>query len=616
VSLGARGALAALFGLLLALTAVGAGAAERYGFATLGRLKYGPDFSHFDYANPDAPKGGEIVRWFQGSFDSLQPFLLKGVPAAGSNPFLAGGSLLTYESLMDPALDEPDSYYGLIAKSVEIPDDRQSVTFTLRPEARFHDGSPITAEDVVFSFQALQSEAANPVYRVLFRDIDGVRALAPDKVRFVFKPGVLTRDLPGYVATMPILSKAYYDGHDFAKTTLQPPLASGPYRIVAVDAGRSITYERVKDHWAKDLPVYRGRFNFDRIRFDYYRDRTIGLQALFAGKVDFREEFTSRDWATRYDTPAVHDGRIKREELPDRAPSGTQAFLFNLRRDKFADRRVREALLLAFDFEWTNSNLFYDAYKRTTSMFENSELAAKAPPTPDEIALLEPYRDRLPPEAFREPFTPPANHGKGDIRDHLRQASALLAEAGWSLRQGRRVSASGEPFEIEFLSYEQGFERIVLPYVQNLKRLGIEASFRLVEPAQYQQRVITFDFDAITNRYGGSLTPGVRLRSLWGSADADVPGGLNYAGVKDPAVDALIETCIAATTRAELTTAARALDRVVMWNYYMVPQWFNDTHRIAYWDIFGRPTVQPKYDLGFDTWWIDPKREARLADRR
>ena len=610
-----RAWLAAALGLLLALAGT-TEAAERHGFATLGRLKYGPDFAHFDYVNPEAPKGGEIVLWFQGTFDSVHPFLLKGVAGAGSNPFIAGGSLITFESLMVPAQDEPDSYYGLVARSVEIPDDRQSVTFTLRPEARFHDGSPITAEDVAFSFVSLQSDAANPIYRVLYRDIDRVQVLAPDRVRFVFKDGVLTRDLPAYAATMPILSKAYYRDRDFAKTTLEPPLASGPYRVAAVDAGRAITYERVKDYWARDLPVRRGQFNFDRIRFDYYRDRTIGLQALIAGKVDFREEFTSRDWATGYDAPPVKDGRIKREELPDFSPSGTQAFFLNTRRAKFQDRRTREALLLAFDFEWTNKNIFYGAYERTTSIFENSPLAAKAPPTPAELELLEPYRDELPPEVFTEPYRPPVSSGDGNIRDRLRHASRLLSEAGWGLKDGRRLNAKGEPFEIEFLSYNQGFERIVLPYVQNLKRLGIAASFRLVEPAQYEFRVNSFDYDVMTQRFGGSLTPGVELRNLWSAAYADVAGGRNYAGVREQAVDALIEKIIAAKTREELTAAAGALDRVVMWGHYLVPQWFNKTHRIAYWDIFGRPEIQPKYDLGFDTWWFDTEREARLADRR
>jgi len=601
--------------LLAALVAFAAAAEERHGFAVLGNLKYGPGFTHFDYVNPKAAKGGQVVLSFEGSFDSVTPFLLKGVAAAGSNPFIPGGSLITYESLMEKSDDEPDSYYGLIAKSVELADDGQSISFTLRPEARFHDGSRIGAEDVVFSFEILQSPAANPLYRVLFRDVVAAQALGPDKVRFVFRDGTVTRDLPTYVATMPILSKTYYQQHDFAKSTLEPPLASGPYRIAAVDSGRSITYERVTDHWGKDLPVYRGRYNFERVQWNYYRERTIALESLFAGQTDFREEFTSRDWATRYDVPAVRQGLIKREEPPDATPSGTQAFFLNSRRDKFQDRRVREALLLAFDFEWTNKTIFYGAYQRTTSIFENSELAAKDAPSAAELALLEPYRATLPPEALSQPYRPPADDS--DMRARLRQARKLLEEAGWRIEDNRLINAKGQPFTIEFLSFLQGFERIVLPYTENLKRLGIDASFRLVESAQYQNRIQSFDYDVITNRFGGTLTPGVELRNIWGSAAADVEGSRNYAGVKEPAVDALIEQVIAAKTRAELITATRALDRIVMWRHYLVPQWFNDTHRIAYWDVFGRPATKPKYALGFfDTWWIDPERKAQTLGRR
>lgn len=603
--------------LAATLATLTAEAEERHGFAVLGSLKYGPEFTHFEYADPEAPKGGELVLSFQGSFDSVTPFLLKGVSAAGSNPFIPGGSLITFESLMEKSNDEPDSYYGLIARSVELADDGRSISFTLRPEARFHDGSQITAEDVVFSFEALQSAAANPIYRVLFRDVVAAEALAPDRIRFIFREGAVTRDLPTYVSTMPILSKAYYQAHDFAQATLEPPLASGPYKVVAVDAGRSITYARVVDHWAKELPVYRGRYNFDRVRWDYYRDRTIALESLFAGKTHFREEFTSRDWATRYDVPAIRQGLIKRAEPPDETPSGTQAFFLNTRREKFQDRRVRKALLLAFDFEWTNKTIFYGAYKRTTSIFENSELAAKAPPTAAELALIEPYRDEVPAEVFTMPYVPPVNAGDGNIRQRLREAGNLLGQAGWRIKDNRLVNAAGEPFTIEFLSFLQGFERIVLPYAENLRRLGIDASFRLVESAQYQDRLIDFDYDVITNRFGGTLTPGVELRNTWGSEAATVEGSRNYAGIGEPVVDALIEQVIGAKSRDGLITATRALDRVVMWGHYLVPQWYNDTHRIAYWDFFGRPETKPKYALGFfDTWWIEPARKAQTLSRR
>jgi microcin C transport system substrate-binding protein len=416
---------------------------------------------------------------------------------------------------------------------------------------------------------------------------------------------------------MPILSKAYYRSREFNKTTLEPPLASGPYKVAKVDAGRSVTYERVRDHWAAGLPVYRGRYNFDKIRWDYYRERDIGLQAFFAGDVDFREEFTSRDWATRYDVPPVKKGLIKREQPPDATPSGTQAFFLNTRRKKFQDRRVREALLYAFDFEWTNERIFYGAYKRTRSIFENSELAAKEAPSAAELALLAPYRERLPVEALTKSYLPPANDGSGNIRGPLRKARKLLQAAGWRVVDGRLTDARGEAFEIEFLSFLQGFERIVLPYTRNLKRLGIEASFRRVESAQYQRRVQTFDYDVVTSRFGGTLTPGVELRNFWAASAVDVEGSRNYAGVRDPVVDALIERVIGAKSRDELTIATRALDRVVMWGHYLVPQWYLASHRIAYWDFFGRPSIKPKYALGFlDTWWIDAAKKADVLSRR
>ncbi len=604
---------------LACVLSLGAGAEERHGFAILGTLKYGPDFKHFDYVDPQAPKGGTVRLWFQGTFDSLNPFILKGVPAAGHNPFApSGGFLLPFENLMVASADEPDSYYGLVARSVELPPSREWVAFRLRPEARFHDGSRITAEDVVFSFETLKTNKfANPNYRVLYEDIVEARALAPDHVRFTFKAGAVTRDLASHVAVMPILSKAYYVQHDFAKASLEVPLSSGPYEVELVDPGRSITYRRVKDHWAKDLPAYRGRYNFDRLQWIYFRERTIGLQALFAGKLDFREEFTSRDWATRYDVPAVKDGRIIRELVADETPSGSQAFFLNTRREKFKDRRVRKALGLVFDFEWTNETIFHDAYLRTRSIFENSELAARAAPTPAELELLKPARGKLPDAAFEKPFLPPVNGGVRALRPNLRAARRLLEEAGWRIVDKLLVDREGNHFRIEFLSFLQGFERIVLPYTENLRRLGIEATFRLVEPSQYQRRLITFDYDVVTSRFVSSLTPGVGLRNFWSSTSARAEGSRNLAGVADPVIDSLVENVIAARNRDELRVATRALDRMVMWNHYLVPQWYLASHRIAYWDVFGRPESKPKYALGFlDTWWIDPAKRARIEASR
>ena len=585
-----------------------------HGFAVLGSLKYGPDFKHFDYVNPDAPKGGRLRLWYNGNFDSLNPFILKGHWAAGSNPFGVDGRLLTFETLMTGSVDEEDSYYGLIAGGVEIPDDRQSITFTLRAAARWHDGSAISSEDVAFSFDILKSKG-HPVYRILFKDISGAEVLGPRKIRFNFTKGALTRDLPATVAAMPVLSKAWYRDHDFTKTTMTPPMGSGPYRVEKVNPGRSITYVLVENHWARDLVVYRGRNNFRRITWDYYRDRDIALQSLFAGKIDFREDFTSRNWATKYDgVPAVKDGRLIKEVLPDHNPSGFQAFFLNTRRAKFTDRRVRQAVGLVFDFEWTNKNLFYGLYRRTYSIFQNSDMEAAGAPTGAELALLEHWREELPKEVFGEVYRAPKTKGSGNIRGQLRQAKKLLSAAGWKVKDGTLVNSAGKAFEIEFLSYGKAFERIVMPYIRNLEKLGISAHFRLVEPAQYQRRVQEFDFDITTFRNSSSLTPGLGLRSAWNSKTADMTGGRNYTGLKSPAVDALVEKIIQAENRGELRHATHALDRVIMWSHNLVPQWFKASHTIAYWDLFGRPAIKPRYARGvLDTWWWDTARAAKLG---
>lgn len=580
--------------LLIATAAAGEPAA-RHGLSTFGALNYAAGFAHFDYVAPDAPKGGALRMWALESYDSLNPFVLKGVPAAGVG--------LIYETLMTAADDEADAMYGLIAESAAMASDRSSVTFTLGPEARWSDGAPITAADVVFSFETLRAEG-HPSYRVLYRDIARIEALAPDRVRFSFAPGE-HRDLPLIAAGMPVLSEAYWSGRDFGATTLEPPVSSGPYRIETIDAGRSITYRRVADHWGRDLPVYRGRYNFDVIRFDYYRDRGIALEAFFAGEYDFREEYTSKSWATEYDKPPVRDGRVRRETLADETPSGVQAFFINTRRAKFADPRVREALNLAFDFEWTNENLFHGLYKRATSMFENSELAAKGPPSDAELALLEPWRADLPAALFEQGYMPPATDGSGHNRDNLREATRRLAEAGWRIVDGRAVDDAGSPFEIEFLMFENTFQRVVAPFVKNLERLGIDARMRIVDLANFQNRIDGFDYDIVVRRYVQPLTPGIEQRGMWGSAEADTRGGRNLSGVRDPIVDALIEAVVEAGSRAELVTAARALDRVLMWGYYVVPHWYKGSHNIAYWDKFDRPAIKPRYARGvIDTWWI------------
>ena len=590
-------------GLLIAAPAA-AGEAARHGLSIFGDLKYPPGFEHFDFVNPDAPKGGRLKLRNIGTFDSLNPYILKGEAAIGVG--------LIHAALMTRAGDEPDAQYGLIAESVELADDLGAVVFNLNPKARFHDGSPITAADVVYTFEALVGEG-HPAWRINFQNVVGAEALAPGRVRFTFKPGA-TRDLPIKVAAMPVLSKAYFETR-FAKTTLEPPLGSGPYRISEVQPGRSIAYQRVADYWARDLPVNRGRYNFDRIQFDYYRDRTSALLAFFAGEYDFREEFTSKSWATEYDDKnPVKDGRIKRDVLPDKSPSGVQAWFYNLRREKFADRRTRAALDLAFDFEWTNKNIFYGLYERTNSMFENSELAHDGPPGSEELALLEPFRGQVPDEVFERPFVPPSSAGKRGLRGNLRQAKKLLAEAGWTVKDGKLVDAAGEQMAIEFLIFQPTFERVLGPYVKNLKRLGIAASIRRVDPAQYINRAKSFDYDVITARHAMAETPGVELWNYFGSANANTSGSVNRAGIANPVVDALIEKALAAPNRAALITATRALDRVLMWNRYTVPQWFKGSHHIAYWDKYARPATKPDYARGvLDTWWLDEAKAAKLA---
>jgi microcin C transport system substrate-binding protein len=581
-------------------------AAERaHGLSAFGDLALPDDFSHLPYADPDAPKGGtfSLVGWGGvTTFNSLNNYILKGDAAQGLE--------LLFDTLMVRALDEPDAMYGLVAESAEVSEDGLSATFHLRPEARFADGSPLTAEDVVFSFETLK-EKGHPLYGQMLRDVESAEAIDPQTVRYRFK-GELVRDLPLTVAGLPILSKAYYADKKFDETTMEPPLGSGPYGIDNFKQGRTIVYRRNPDYWAKDLPVNKGRWNFDRIRYEYFRDRTAGMEAFKAGTYDFREEFTSKVWATEYDFPAIRDGRVKKEVLPDETPSGTQGFFINTRRDKFSDPRVREALGLAFDFEWTNRNLFYGLYERTESFFENSPMEAEGLPSDAETALIESLDVKLPKEALGSAVMPPDSDGSGRDRKLLMKASKLLTEAGWRVKERKRVKDKGEQLKVEFLTFEPTFERIIAPYVNNLKLLGIDARIRRVDPAQYQRRLKDFDFDITTQRYVMRNTPGVELRSYFGSQAADLSGSLNLAGIKDAAVDALIEKVISAKNREDMITAARALDRVLRAGHYWVPHWYKGSHTVAYWDKFGRPETKPKYDRGIlDTWWFDEGEAAK-----
>jgi len=567
-----------------------------------GDLKYGPDFTHFDYVNPDAPKGGNVRLGALFSFDSLNPFILKGTPAAGISGI--------FETLMVESEDEPFSEYGLVAESIEVPADRSWVIFNLRPEARWHDGEPITADDVVWTFETLMSEG-HPYYRAYYANVVSAEKLDDHKVKFTFDQ-TGNRELPLIMGQLPILPKHYYETHTFNQTTMEPPLGSGPYRVKAVDPGRSITYELVEDYWGKDLPVNKGQYNFGTMRYDYYRDGSIAVEALKAHEYDFRVENSSLTWATAYTGPAVRDGLLILKEFPDHTPTGMQAFIFNLRRDKFADPRVREALGYAFDFEWSNQNLFYGQYARTKSYFSNSELAATELPSETELALLEPYRDQLPPEVFTEVYEPPVTDGSGNLRSNLHAAKQLLEEAGWTIQNGVLTSPDGKPMEIEILLVQPEFERIVQPFARNLERLGVKVSIRIVDASQYQNRMDSFDFDMAVASFGQSLSPGNEQRDFWGSASADINGSRNLIGIKNPAVDALVDDVIFAEDRQSLITATRALDRLLLWNYYVIPNWHSRTYRVAYWDKFGRPELQPHYSLGFNTWWVDPELAAAL----
>lgn len=582
-------------------------AEARHGLSVFGELGYPADFAHFGYVNPQAPKGGRLSLIGpvpRDTFDSFNGYILKGDPVQGFE--------LMFDSLMARAMDEPDAVYGLVAKTADVAEDKKSVTFALRPEAAFADGTALTAEDVCDSFRLLSTNGDERI-KITIRDVESCEVIGRHEVRYRFK-GKRTRDLPLTISGLPIFSRAYYAKVDFARTTLEPPLGSGPYRVKNFKPGEYVAYERRTSYWAKDLPVNKGRYNFDEIRFEYFRERTAGLEALKSGVLDLREEYTSRDWATAYDFPALTDGRVKQEVLPDQTPSGAQGFFFNLRRTKFQDIRVRKALNLAFDFEWTNANLFFGLYTRTTSFFELSPLRAEGPPPSAELALLDPYRASLRPEVFNAPEPPPVSDGSGQDRKLLREASRLLDEAGWKADGNIRRNAQGERLAIEFLIESPIFERILGPYVKNLRLLGIDATIRTVDDAQYQRQQESYDFDIISSRFSAGLTPGDSLRIFFGSDSATRPGTYNMSGVASAEIDALIDRVVEARSREELNIAGRALDRVLRAEHFWVPNWHKGSHWIAHWDKFGRPEVKPKYDRGIvDTWWYDEAKAARIA---
>ncbi len=585
--------------------------------SAFGDLKYPADFPHFDYVNPDAPKGGVFSlipsnRAYNQSFftfNSLNAYILKGEGAQGMD--------MTFTSLMARANDEPDAMYGLVAKSVQISPDKLTYRFALRPEARFHDGSKLTAQDAAFSINTLKAKG-HPLIVVQLRDMVKAEALDDATVVVTFAEK-RARDVPLYVAGLPIFSKAYYSARPFEESTLETPLGCGPYKVGKFEVNRFIEFERVKDWWAAGLPVNRGSYNFDTVRYEFYRDRDVAFEGFTGKNYLFREEFTARIWATRYDFAAVRDGRVKLETLPDETPSGGQGWFINTRRDKFKDPRVREALNYAFDFEWTNKSIMYGAYARTRSPFQNSDMVADGPPSPEELKLLEPFRGQVPDEVFGTPFVPPVSDGSGQDRVLLRKAQQLLNEAGLAVKDGRRVLPNGEPFTVEFLIDEPSFQPHHAPFIKNLNTLGVEAGLRLVDAVQYRARVEDFDFDITIERLSMSATPGDSLRPYFSSQAAATKGSYNLAGVANPAIDAMVDKAIGAETRSDLTAACRALDRLFRAGRYWIPQWYSQSHRIAYWDEFSHPAKRARYAQGVgapENWWHDAAKADKIEQAK
>ncbi len=606
-----RHPIAAIFAVFVLLCSGAVPAAEVYrghGIAMHGDLKYPAGFKHFDYVNPNAPKGGDVKLGSIGGFDTFNGYIVKGRTAAGLG--------LIYDTLMASSADEPFSMYGLIAKSVEMARDRSWIIFHLNPKARWHDGKPITVEDVIWTFNTLV-EKGTPFYRYYYGNVAKVKKVAARSVKFSFKPGE-NRELPLIVGQLTVLPKHYWEKRDFTKTTLEPPLGSGPYRLKSFEANRRVVYDRVKDYWAANLPVRRGQYNFDTLRFEYFRDSTVSREAFKAGAFDYQSESSSKAWATEYDTSAVKDGNLVKRKFKHNRSSGMQGFVFNLRRPLFQNARVRQALAHAFDFEWSNKTLFYGQYSRTNSYFDNSELASTGLPKGDELKLLDQFRDKLPSQVFKSAYTAPKTDGSGNLRANLRIANKMLRNAGWRFDRGNRIlkhEKSGKEFRFEILLVSPLFERVVLPFKQNLKRLGIEVRVRTVDSAQYQKRVQKFDFDMIVGSWGQSLSPGNEQRNYWGSDAAGRIGSRNLAGLKDPVVDKLVEKLIAAPTRKDLVTYTRALDRVLLWKFLVIPHFHIPYDRVLYWDMFGIPKVIPDSGANLFTWWVDPARLKALRQR-
>lgn len=596
--------------LALSLSAVSAlpSAAQTTSHAlTLGDApKYAAGFKHLDYVNPDAPKGGELKLSTPGGFDSLNPFIPKGDEAPGLG--------MIYETLMVQTPDDDLSEYGLIAETVEVPDDLSWIVFNLRAEAKWANGRPITAEDVAWSFDRIKAEG-EPMLQHYFANVQKAEILSPRKVKFHFT-GPKNRELPQIIGQLPVLQKADWEKRGFDKVTLEKWDGSGPYRIESLEPNRTITYVRRADWWGKDLPVNKGRYNFERIRYDVYRDQTIAREAFKSGQYDFRSENSAREWATFYTFPAIIQGLVKKEEVKHERPGGISGFVYNLRRDKFQDPRLRQALGLVWDFEWYNKNMAYNAYYRPSSYYDNTEFAAQGEPSAEELKLLEPLRDKLPKEVFGPAWRAPVSDGSGQDRKNLREATQLLKAAGWEVKNGKLVNAKGEPLVVELLLQDATYERMGAPWVQSLQRLGITMTMRTVDSAQYVNRIRSFDFDIILSGWPQSNSPGNEQRSFFSSSAADNPGSRNTAGIRNPAIDSLVEAVIAAPSRAALVPATRALDRALTWNHYIVPTLGYNASRIAYWDKFGKPEKYPKNGVDFMAWWVDPAKAAKLSSSK
>lgn len=587
---------------------------ESHGYAQFGTLKYPASFSHFDWVNPDAPKGGTLRIMASGTFDTLNPYTFKGSSPISTAHFLQYGANELNEPLMvgtgayDPSGDEPASSYGLIARSVEYSEDRSWVVFNLRPEARFHDGKPITAYDVAFSYRLLRNDG-HPQYRTNLQEVKRVDILGRHRIRFVFKrtgnPLLILR-----LGELPVLPQHYWKDRDFKSTTFEAPLGSGPYRIVQVVPGRRLVFERVKDWWGKDLPVNRGKYNFDRVEVEFYRDNHVAFEAFKAGEFDFYIENQAKNWSNGYRFPAVTRGEVIRAEIPHQIPTQTQALFMNTRRELFSDRRVREALGLMFDFEWTNRTLFNNAYTRAASYYPNSEFSAIGKPEGAEWLLLSPHRDKLPARLFSVAPTQPVTDGRGIPRETLRRALGLLADAGWKPAGQELRNAQGQRLAFEIMLVNPSLERILQPYVANLASIGIRANLRTVDRAQYKQRLDQFDYDMILLTLPQTLSPGLEQSLYFHSSQVNVKGGKNYAGVKDPVVDEMIDRLLSAQNRDEQIAATRALDRVLLWQHYSIPNWYINYHRLAYRNRFAFVTTSP-YTLGLRTWWLKPTENAR-----